>query len=359
MSLENEYDVVILGAGLSGLSLAYFLRNSGMKMLLLEASDRIGGRIYTHRPSGKNSHIELGATWFGPKHQHLISLLEALGLAYFEQHQKGTALFQSMSFVKPQAFQMPDEASEPTFRIIGGTDRLINSLAYMLSLETQLLCNTRINATRFDQENSFEIIAENGQVFKTNQLVCTLPPAKAHVLLHKLTGIKQEQLQIMQKTHTWMHDSIKFALKADRPYWREEGFSGTFFSQVGPVVEMYDHSNKELDFFAVKGFLAGSVRSFTVAEREEMVRKQLQYCLPFYEEGSYEYFEYNWSENELVFDQFGKDLLPHQYNGHQLTREALIPEKLWLGGTETASQFPGYMDGAVERAKELAQILQS
>lgn len=53
-------DVVIIGAGLSGLTLAYLLRDKGLSVKIIEAGDRLGGKIYTHKT--KNGElIYLGA----------------------------------------------------------------------------------------------------------------------------------------------------------------------------------------------------------------------------------------------------------------------------------------------------------
>jgi putrescine oxidase len=44
-SKKTEYDVVVIGAGISGLSAAYELVKANKSVLLLEARDRIGGRM--------------------------------------------------------------------------------------------------------------------------------------------------------------------------------------------------------------------------------------------------------------------------------------------------------------------------
>lgn len=56
-----EYDVIIIGAGISGLSAAQELVKNGFKPLVLEGRDRVGGRIYTVTPWG--SPTDLGASW--------------------------------------------------------------------------------------------------------------------------------------------------------------------------------------------------------------------------------------------------------------------------------------------------------
>ena len=52
--------VVVIGAGVSGLAAARALAQRGAEVLVLEARDRIGGRVVTHRPPG-GAPVELGA----------------------------------------------------------------------------------------------------------------------------------------------------------------------------------------------------------------------------------------------------------------------------------------------------------
>jgi polyamine oxidase len=56
----DKYDVIIIGAGVSGLAATRMLNSTGFKTLTLEATDRIGGRIYTDRSTGLP--IDLGAS---------------------------------------------------------------------------------------------------------------------------------------------------------------------------------------------------------------------------------------------------------------------------------------------------------
>ena len=96
-------DVIIIGAGLSGLSTAYRLKKAGISFKIIEAQDRMGGRIetiYGH----DDTPMEMGATWFGKEHVNLIRLLSELNIGYFEQHTEGIALFETMSFEPPQQY---------------------------------------------------------------------------------------------------------------------------------------------------------------------------------------------------------------------------------------------------------------
>ncbi|MGB2941593.1 MAG: FAD-dependent oxidoreductase [Candidatus Macondimonas sp.] len=55
-------DTLIIGGGLSGLALAAQLAAQGRDFLLVEARDRLGGRILTRREGA--AHYDLGPTWF-------------------------------------------------------------------------------------------------------------------------------------------------------------------------------------------------------------------------------------------------------------------------------------------------------
>ena len=79
-------DVIIIGAGLSGLTTAYELKKAGVSFRILEARDRCGGRILTLYGLPP---VEMGATWFGQKHIHLKALLEELEISSFVQRDPG------------------------------------------------------------------------------------------------------------------------------------------------------------------------------------------------------------------------------------------------------------------------------
>jgi len=68
--IKNTAKYIIVGAGLSGLTSAYFLNKLGeTDFLILESRDRVGGRILT-----KNE-IDFGATWFQDYHENVADLL--------------------------------------------------------------------------------------------------------------------------------------------------------------------------------------------------------------------------------------------------------------------------------------------
>jgi monoamine oxidase len=60
----TKYDCIVIGAGASGLSTVFHLNASGVdNVLVLEARNRVGGRIHTHTFAGTSHRVELGAQW--------------------------------------------------------------------------------------------------------------------------------------------------------------------------------------------------------------------------------------------------------------------------------------------------------
>jgi monoamine oxidase len=72
-------DVVVVGAGLSGLTAARRLSEAGVDVQLLEARDRVGGKMHSVRIGGQM--VDLGAHWVGPTQTRVHALARELGLA--------------------------------------------------------------------------------------------------------------------------------------------------------------------------------------------------------------------------------------------------------------------------------------
>lgn len=74
----KRYDIIIIGAGISGLSLAHYCVGEGFKPLVLEKDNRAGGTFHTHRFDGEASDfwIELGAHTCYNSYRNLIGILE-------------------------------------------------------------------------------------------------------------------------------------------------------------------------------------------------------------------------------------------------------------------------------------------
>ena len=80
--------VVVVGAGLAGLSAARRLVASGVEVEVLEARERVGGRTLNH-VFADGSIVEVGGQWVGPTQDHALALIDELGLSTFDTYDKG------------------------------------------------------------------------------------------------------------------------------------------------------------------------------------------------------------------------------------------------------------------------------
>uniref|UniRef100_A0A8D3AYB6 Amine oxidase n=1 Tax=Scophthalmus maximus TaxID=52904 RepID=A0A8D3AYB6_SCOMX len=87
------WDVIVVGAGLSGLSAAHLLRtrNAKLRVLVLEAKDRVGGRtVSTEIPAANGvDRWDFGGQWVGSTQTHIMELVKELGLDTFPQYNIG------------------------------------------------------------------------------------------------------------------------------------------------------------------------------------------------------------------------------------------------------------------------------
>jgi len=86
-----ERDVVIVGAGASGLTAAAELKKAGLSVAVLEARGRVGGRLWTDTIDG--AILEIGGQWVSPDQDALRSTLDELGLTTYPRHRAGDNVY--------------------------------------------------------------------------------------------------------------------------------------------------------------------------------------------------------------------------------------------------------------------------
>lgn len=338
--------IIIIGGGLSGLTLAYLLSKNNVFATVLEASNRLGGRIQTAK--GKNeTPLELGATWFSDMHPNLISLLNDLELKKFPQYATGKSLFQTKSFEPAQEFYIP-ETETPSYRIVGGTQRIIETLQEKIDSK-QIKRNTKVISV---EEINKELLVEtnNGEKFAADKVILCLPPQLAGSQISFIPELPSTISALLPTVQTWMAGSIKFVLEYSEPFWRKEGYSGMLYSHVGIVTEMYDHTNFEGNKFGFTGFLNSGSSGYSKELRKELVLKQLAGLLGKDAAQPLTYNEKIWID-EFISNGNSRINRPHQNNGHPFFQESYMNGKLFFSGTESNTEFSGYMEGAVLSAK--------
>jgi len=89
--MDLQRDVVVIGAGPCGLTAATTLRRAGLTVAVLEARDRVGGRLWTD--TGTGALLELGGQWVSPDQTALQETIAELGLELFSRYREGESVY--------------------------------------------------------------------------------------------------------------------------------------------------------------------------------------------------------------------------------------------------------------------------
>jgi monoamine oxidase len=92
MSDEGRVDCVVVGAGFSGLAAATALVEAGRSVVVVEARDRVGGRVRTVHVGGSRTCV--GAQWIGPQQSRMLALADQARVTRFPTHIDGTKVLE-------------------------------------------------------------------------------------------------------------------------------------------------------------------------------------------------------------------------------------------------------------------------
>ena len=122
--MAREADVIIIGAGLSGLIAARDVLAAGYEPLILEADQRVGGRILTQDVEGVP--LELGAQWIGDTHHRMEALAAELGVDIYPQFEDGETSYEFAGEVLRERAFYARYAGE-----LSGVERVLRTLDQM------------------------------------------------------------------------------------------------------------------------------------------------------------------------------------------------------------------------------------
>lgn len=89
--LNLNRDVVVVGAGPSGLTAARELKKAGLTVTVLEARNRVGGRTWTDTVD--SAMLEIGGQWVSPDQTALLELLDELKLDTYPRYREGESIY--------------------------------------------------------------------------------------------------------------------------------------------------------------------------------------------------------------------------------------------------------------------------
>lgn len=442
-----ETDVCVVGAGLAGLAAADGLRRAGVSVVVLEARDRVGGRLETVRLAG-GVPVDLGGQWLGAGQRRLAALAESLSIAniptYTAGHNvlmlggrrrrysgtiprlgplvladiwlaqrklerlaarvdtrapwdaAGATQLDAQSFATWMSRHMrtraarslmtiagrtvwgaePDELSllHVLFYIAcaGGLDALLDTeggaqqdlleggaQGVALGLAQRLGDAVRLDeaVTAIEQDPDGVRVAARTVEVRARRVVVAIPPALAGRIA--LTPGSSARHQLAQRMR--LGAITKCQVLYERPFWRDAGLSGEAVTDAGPVTLTFDGSPSNGSCGVLLGFVGGAdARSFARASETER-RALVVGCLRarFGEEATrvIDYAERQWADEPWSGGGPTSNFGPGGWTGHG--RSLRAPEgRVHWAGTETATEWAGYMEGALQSAERVvAEVL--
>ena len=438
-----ECDVVVVGAGLAGLTAARELGAAGRDVLVVEARGRVGGRVETHTADGVA--MDLGGTWIGPTQDRMARLIGDLGIATYPTYDEGQDLLlrgrRSKRFkgrvppVNPlaladiaraqaaldrmartvpldqpwraqhagswdaQTFESWLQRNTVTpygrtfFRLLAGaimtteaaTISLLHVLFYVHSaggievlmsttggaqetrisggaqqvplrlaaaLGDRVLLNWPVRSIQHTAHN-VTVAGEQGAI-RAAHAVVAIPPTLAGRLSYdpSLPGDRD------QLTQRFPHGATtKFVAVYSEPFWRADGLSGQAFTDSGAVLFTFDVSPSDGGAGALVAFVQGRNavrlgRSSAAQRRTEVLSSLTRFFGP--RAGAPEQFvERDWQAEPWTRGCYGGHTPPGTLTQYGPALRRPVGRIHWAG-TETATRWNGYMDGAVESGERAA-----
>lgn len=351
-------EVAVVGGGLAGLCAARLLHSTKTSFVVIEARDRLGGRILTLDASNQPSEdgFDVGPSWYWPQHQPAVAeLIAELGLESFHQNSTGDVLFERMSHKGVLRYSGVTQEAR-TFRLVGGTSALVRRLSWSLPPE-YLRMGTRVVAMSLTA-NGVEVTVRAGSepartsMLLAEQVIAALPPRLLEDSVAFTPDLDETTKRCWRDTPTWMAPHAKFFALYDHPFWREAGLSGSAQSMVGPMVEIHDATTASGQG-ALFGFIGLAAEQRRTLGRDAIVAACVDQLVRIFGP------EAQKARGTLLKD-WAADPLTATSNdqvagGHPSPNPApwvLGPwsERLFLAGSEASHRDPGYLEGAVVAA---------
>jgi monoamine oxidase len=444
MAERLESDVVVVGAGLAGLSAARALGAAGVSTVVLEARDRVGGRVLNH-DLGTGDVVELGGEWIGPAQLRINKLVAELGLETFPTHNDGQHLLDLKGRVKRYTGEIPplpvaalldlgqsqfrfdrlakrvpleapwaadqaerwdsetfatwvrrntrtasarffwDVFSEAVFaaepqdfsllfalaythagggvnsvigvrnaaqqdRIVGGTQLIAQRLADPLGDTMRFGAPVK----RIVQRAHGVTVEAAGVKVRARRVIVSVPPVLAGRIAYE-PALPARRDQLTQKMPAG--SVIKINVIYDEPFWRAEGLSGQAAGDRSPIKFTFDNSPPSGSPGVLVCFLEGAqARVFARLGADERRRAVLASLAGYFGRRAgkpVDFVEQDWSAEEFTRGCYGAHMAPGVMTQFAPALREPVGRIHWAG-TETASAWCGYMDGALASGERAA-----
>ncbi len=447
--MNKSVDVVVVGAGTAGLVAARDLARTGSDVLVLEARDRVGGRLLNAELPG-GAPIEVGGQWVGPTQHQVLNLIKDLGLKTYPTHAAGRhiaeignsrseytgripkgnpitladiaraqwkldRLARRVAEAEPWRAEHADSLDAQTFetwlnrtartsngraffrliteavfaaepedmsalwasfyvgaaggldalidvsggaqqdRVVGGTQTIALAMAQELGDRVQL--NSPV--TEIDWDDAGARVRANGSTVRTRRVVIAVPPPLV-ARIRFSPGLPGDRDQLTQRMP--MGRVIKINVVYAEPFWRADGWSGQANSDKRPLGTVFDNTPHGGGPGVLVGFLEGRHADVGArldpADRRARVLEDLAGYFGPRARNPIDYIERDWAEEEYSRGCYGAFATPGTLTRFGPALRRPIGPLHWAG-TETATRWAGYIDGAAESGHRVARELSS
>lgn len=345
-------DVIVIGAGIAGLAAADHLTTAGRSVRVLEARDRVGGRLLSgNNPAGP---VDLGATWFWPGEHRVAAMLERFGLSAFPQHLAGDALYQETAGSQRLDGNPIDV---PSGRFSGGASSLAEALADSLPEGSITFGAAVTGISAGPVEMTVAAVAGSEPMsLIARRVIVAIPPALAAADLVFTPPLPDRIAGLLAATPVWMGAVTKVVALYEQPFWRADGLSGSAISHLGPMREIHDMSGQDGSPAAIFGFVPGTGAGGPTVTEAAILHQLGQIFGPRGAEPEHLYIQ-DWRQERWTSPSNVEQLTAYQTYGHDLFQQPLADGRLLFATTETATESPGHIEGALAAAEQAAAAM--
>ena len=161
-----EAEHLVVGAGFAGLSAARALVAKGRTVAVLEARDRVGGRVYT-KTLDDGTPVDLGGQWVGPTQDRLYALAKEVGVATFATYGEGHNLLWLAGKKKTYKGTIPSVAPLPLLNLGWAMSRM-DALAKTVNLEAPW---ETPNAAELDAQTLASMVGRHVHFYTARELL--------------------------------------------------------------------------------------------------------------------------------------------------------------------------------------------
>jgi monoamine oxidase len=339
-----ETEILIVGGGLSGLALAEALQRAGVDFQLVEARDRLGGRVKSARVG--RAGFDLGPSWFWPGQERMSALVRRYLLPVFEQHSSGEMLFEEADGRIGRAGGAPMAGS---LRVHGGMSALTGALGASLDPD-----RVRLGAALTGIRDGTPVVADlsDGSAIRARRTVLAMPPRlTAGLAFHP--GLPRDAADALRAIPTWMAGQAKLVAVYAIPFWRPAGLSGDAMSRRGPLVEIHDACDPAGDAAALFGFV-GVPAELRASRSDGIKSAAIEQLGRLFGPAALEpraVFLEDWALAAGTSMALDRESPPtHPVYGLPAALNGLWEGRLLFASTETAPVNGGFLEGALEAA---------